>query len=613
MKILLIAASLCIGGLLQATQQSVTTTSIARFGNSAKYSGDFKSFPYVKQNAPKGGKLKLSTVGTFDVVNPYIVKGSFPEGIQICYEGMMRRSPDEPFSVYALLAEKVELVKDRSSIVFHINPKAKFHDGTQVKATDVVKSYETLRDKGLPRYKHWFTKIKSIEIINDLTVKVTFLPAEHGGYDHELPMIVSMIPVFSAKQLKEIDFANSGLKPVIGTGPYYVEKVEQGRFVIMKRNPNYWGKDLPINKGHFNFDEIRVDMYKNAQAQIQAFFAGEFDMMFETNPNQWQLAYDAVPAVKDGRIMKVASEHKKQVAARTFVMNIGTKDPLKQKIFSNLNVRRALVLAFDFNTINRIIFDNMMRPTNSMFANTYLAHRDKAEGKELGFLSKFKQQMGDKFFNFIVAHPFTAAKTKGDGDQRKNLEIADKLLKKEGWIIKGGKRVNAQGEDFTIELMIKDPRLEKVALAYRESLKKLGIFLSVRMMDTVQYENRVTERNFDMIVHTWANSLSPGTEQTYYFGQKAAEQPGSSNYMGLKDPVAEGLAQLVADAKTAEDHTAAARALDRYVMHQCYQVPLNYDPYVRWAYWKNNVDYPPIDPNVGLNIINFGWAWALKK
>jgi microcin C transport system substrate-binding protein len=581
---------------------SHAATAIARFGQPV-YSEGFLHFNHVNPNAPKGGTLRLSTVGTFDTVNKDIVKGIHAIGILLCYDALMTRSPGEPFTLYALLAQAVDLAPDASSITFYINPKARFHDGSTVTAEDVKATIETLRDKGLPRYRQHYSRIDKIAITHPLVIKIYFKPLENGEYDPELPFIIASLRVLKKTQIEAINFADSGLTKIIGSGPYQISRIDQGRSITLQRNPDYWGKDLPVKKGENNFDTIRIEYFKNAQAQFQAFTAGEYDVHFEVNPNQWQTGYNFT-ALKDGRVKRVEVNHQRPVAVRTIIYN------MRRPIFADRRVRKALALAYDFDTLNKMVYFNSIQCPHSLFANTYLAHQGKAEGKEAEILKSYANKMEPDFLKTILENPFTPARTKGDGDQRENLAQADILLKQAGWVLKDGKRLDSKGQPLKLELMIKDPRLEKVALSFKESLKKLGIELVVRMIDTVQYENRVIESDFDMIIHTWSNSLAPGNEQVYYFSSKTADIKGSSNYIGIKDVIAEGLAQQVAIAHDKETLVAAVHALDRYVMQQYYQIPIAYENTLRWAYWVNRLAIPELDPQVGLDVMNLGWSPA---
>ena len=579
---------------------STAVTAIARFGEPA-YKPGFTHFKHANPKAPKGGMLRLSTIGTFDTVNKDIVKGIHAQGILLCYDPLMARAAGEPFTLYGLLAQAVDLAPDASSITFYLNPKARFHDGLPVTAEDVKATIETLRDKGLPRYRQYYTRIEKMETLHPRIIKISFKPLESGGYDPELPFIIAGLRVLKKDQIEKINFADSGLTKIIGSGPYKIGHIDQGRSITLELDPNYWGNDLPLKQGLYNFGTIKIEYFKNAQVQFQAFSAGEYDIHFEVNPNQWESGYNFA-ALKDGRVKRVEVEHQRPVAVRTIIFN------MRRPIFADWKLRKALTLAFDFDTLNKMVFFNSMRCPHSLFANTYLAHQGPATDKEAEILKRYADKIKPELLKMMLEDPFTPAQTKGDGDQRANLAKADALLKEIGWVLKDGKRVDSKNQPLNFEIMIKDPRLEKIALAFKESLRKLGIELTVRMIDTVQYENRVVESDFDMIIHTWANSLSPGNEQVYYFSAKNADIKGSSNYIGIKDPVAEGLAECVATARDKGSLEAAVHALDRYVMHMCYQIPLSYENTLRWAYWVDKVAIPELDPQIGLDVMSLGWS-----
>lgn len=572
---------------------------ISRFGE-PKYGTNEIKFTFLNPEAPKGGQINLSAVGTFDTLNWLSIKGTPVYGSIITFDSLMMRSAGESFAVYSALAEYVDLAKDNSSIIFYLQKSAQFHDGTPFTAEDVKFTIDLLFDKGPPRYKKIFSKVEKIEIIDPHTIKFIFKKGEDGKFDPELPLIIALIKPLSKKQLEKIDFTNTGLMPLQGTGPYKISQFEQGRFIVYERNQDYWGKDVPFLKGMYNFDKIRIDYFKNAQAQFQAFVSGETDIYFETNPIQWETAY-GFKAVKEGRVKKINFEHKRPVVVRTIIFN------MRRHIFDDIRVRKAISLAFDFDTLNRLICANSMLCPHSLFANTFLAHNGGAKDKELEILNQFKAQIAPELFEEIINDQFHPAKTKGDGDQRENLKKADELLKSAGFDIKEGRRINKDGKIVSIELMIKDPRLEKIAISFRESLSKLGIVLNVKMIDTVQYENRVVESDFDMVIHSWANTLAPGFEQSYYFGAKYADVKGSSNYIGVKDTIAESLANLIPLANNLEDLTCRAHALDRYVMHNYWQIPLAYNNVDRWAYWVDRIKYPEVLPEVGTNVMDWGW------
>lgn len=576
------------------------THAIARFGK-PKYAKDFANFSYVNANAPKGGTLRLSDIGTFDTANPHAIKGTKVVGVlELCFDPLMSRNLEEPFTLYGLVAEYVEVAPDNSQITFYINPKAKFHDGKPITAHDVKFTYEYLREQGAPRFQHYYKKIEKIEIIDELTVRLTLKKEDDGTYNPELPLNISLMRPLPKHILEGKELNSFMFDIYAGSGPYKIEKVDQGRSVTFVRVPDYWAEDFNICKGMNKFERIRIDYYQTTQTQFQAFTAGEFDIFFETNPSNWETGYN-FPAINDGRVQRLDRQHEKSVPVRTFLYN------MKRPIFSDWRVRKALALAFDFDTLNKMVFANSMQPADSLFANTYLAHKGPASEAEIKILEKFKKNIPTELYENMIKKGFVPARSKGDGDQREVLEEAGKLLEDAGWKIVNGVRLNSKGEPLKLELMYKDAKLEKIILILKKSLSRLGVELVVRMMDTAQYENRVLDRDFDIIIHTWANGMCPGNEQVIYFSQSSADVSGSGNYMGLKDPIAEQLAIGVAESKTQEELTERVHALDRYVINMYYQVPMYYDNRSRFAYWVNKLAFPEINTKVGLNVMAFAW------
>lgn len=573
---------------------------ITRFREASKFEVN-QTPSYANAEAPQGGELKLAALGSFTSLNAHLVGKAPAHGLDLCYETMFIRAPGEPFTLYPRLAQKATIAHDNSFVVFHIHPEAKFSDGTDVTAEDAKFSYETLVKNSFPRYRQYFRYVKKMEVVDQKTLKLHLEPKENGEYDPELPMIFALIPVYQKKQLSEVDFNKTSHTTMIGSGPYKIQSSQMGRTITYEKDPNYWAQNNPMFRGSWNFQTLRVDYYQNAQALFQAFLAGESDIHFETNLNQWISGYKHVKAIREGRMKKEEQTHSQPVLVRTFAMN------MRRPIFSNWMIRKALVLAFDFETMNRTVFDGMMKSPHSLFANTYLAHTGKPQGKEKELLEAVKADIEPPVWESMMQGEFTVPHTDTNGNQRAFLEEAGNLLKKAGCSIKNGICFTSDGKPFEIELIVKDPKLEKIGLEYGKSLKRLGIIMHVRMMDSVQYENRVMDSDFDMIIHAWANSLSPGNEQAYYVSSKAADEKGSSNYIGIKDPTGEKLALNISQAKTSEENIAAVHAFDRWIMHQCYQVPIAYDNTLRFAYYPEKVGMPEIDPTVGVNVMRFGW------
>lgn len=565
-----------------------------------KYPANFTHFETVNPNAPKGGEYVLAIVGTYDTLNPFILKGTAPAGIRdILFESLLDRSPDEPFSLYGLVAESLEVAPDRSWIVFNINPKAKWQDGRPITAKDVVFSYKTFLEQGTPGQQMVYKKVEKAEVINDHKVKFTFKKIE-GEYDREIPLMIGLMLLIPEHYFKDKNFEQTGLTPILTSGPYKVTKVEPGRSIIYKRDPNYWAKDLPVNKGHYNFDTLRFDFYKNAAVAFEAFKAGEVYSREESDTGKWAQNYN-FPAVQKGLVKKVEIPHQHQVGMQAFVFNT------RREIFKDPRVRRALSYVFDYDWLNKNMFHGAMTRTTSFFDNTDLAAKGLPEGAELALLEPFRAQLPVEVFE----KPYTLPTF--EKGKRENLKIAQGLLKQAGWIIKKGKLVNEKtGKPFTFEIILNVPENEKVALPFARDLKQLGINATVRTIDGAQYENRRVDMNFDMILHFWGHTLSPGHEQSFYWSSKAADESGTRNYPGVKSPVVDSLCRTITQAKTREDLVSAVRALDRVLLWGHYVIPGGHRTKDYIAYWRTKIDHPPLGV-MGLPSIHTFWANGDKK
>ncbi|MBW8310269.1 MAG: extracellular solute-binding protein [Candidatus Paracaedibacteraceae bacterium] len=579
--------------LLSTTVMAKPEYAISRFGR-PKHTEIEKSMPYLNPTAPKGGRLRMATVGSFDSLNRFVVKGFAAEGLTMCYDTLMKRAADDPYSMYGLVAEKVDLAPDSSEMTFYLNPKAKFHDGQSITTEDVKFSIEILRDKGLPRYKKYYSRIKAIQIIDPQTIKLTFSPDEQGNYDKELPIIMGNLVVLPKHWLKDKDFSSLTLEEIPGAGPYKVKSYELGRKIIFERVSDYWGAELPLLKGANNFDLISIEYFKSDHALRESLKAGEIDFYMEMDQKNWNTAYD-FPAVKDGRVIKMQMEHKRPVPVRTIIFN------MKKPIFEDRRVRKAIAMAFDFNQINKTQYHNAFKPMTSLFANTHFVPQGKLSAEELKLLNPFKDHLDAEILEDTIKIP--------KGDRRKILQEAGQLLTDAGWVIEKGVRVNkVTKQPLTFTFTVKDPRIEGLALEFQRNLKPLGIHMQVAKIDTTQYEKQSVEKTFDVILHTWANSLSPGIEQTYYFDPKMADQPGSSNYIGIKNEAIFALAQKVANADSESNLKAAVGALDRAVMGMYYMIPGMYDNVTCVAFWKDRLDYPAFKEEVGTNVPEWWWA-----
>ncbi len=534
--------------------------------------------PYANPDAPKGGRIVEGVLGTFDSLNPLIVQGDAVQPIRgYVVESLMARSYDEPFTLYGLLARTVETDDARSYVTFSLDPAAHFSDGVPVTADDVVFSWQLLRDHGRPNHRSYYSKVAKAEILDPRTVRFDF----GDSSDRELPLILGLMPVLPKHAVDVATFENSTLAKPIGSGPYVVAAVDAGKSVSFKRDPNYWGRALPINRGLWNFDEVRFDFYRDGNAYFEAFKAGLYDVRSETDPGRWQTGYD-FPAARDGRVVKETFPTGLPKFASDFVFN--TRRP----IFADIRVRQAIALLFDFQWINRNFFYNLYQRSASYFDDSELsAYHRPADERERALLAPYPDAVRADVLDGTWSPPVTD----GSGHDRATLRQALALLNAAGYELKGtALRDKASGRPFAFEIMVTNRDDERLALAFATMLERAGIVMQVRLVDDVQYQQRLSSFDFDMIEYRWEQSLSPGNEQSFYFGAAAADQPGSRNYMGVKSAAVDAMIAALLRARERPDFVAAVRALDRVLISGCYVVPLFYLPQqwvARWTYIRH--------------------------
>ncbi|MSU89944.1 ABC transporter substrate-binding protein [Rhodobacteraceae bacterium 2CG4] len=528
---------------------------------------DFVSLPYANPDAPKGGRIVFGEGGGFDAFNPYILKGRSPYGLRVhVFESLMGRSWDEPFTLYGLLAESVETGPNREWVEFQLRPEAKFSDGTPLTVDDVIWSFETLAEKGLPRYANAWDKVESVEKVGARGLRFTF-----SEQDNELPLILGLRPVLNPRDWEGRDFAESTLDVPTATGPYTVGRFEPGRFIEFVRDPDYWGKDLPFNRGQHNLDVIRYEYYADGDVIFEAFRAGEVSTFRESNPAKWARDYD-FPAVRDGRIVKSEIPHQRPSGMEGFVFNT------RREPFRDWRVREALIQAFNFDFVNRTLNDGAYKRITSYFSNSDLAMQPgAAEGKVAELLAPFE----DTLLPGALDGYGLPENTSG-GRDRAAIRRASALLEEAGWTIRQGTLRNADGEAFTLTISLdSSARLisltpseqEAVANIWRDSLARLGIAAEIELVDSAQFAERKDAYDFDVIINRWGLSLSPGNEQYLYWGSDGVEQPGTRNYMGMDSPAAEAMIDAMLTADDHDGFVAAVRALDRVLMAGRYVVP----------------------------------------
>jgi microcin C transport system substrate-binding protein len=582
-----------LAGLLGLTSLLVATIGlgapvhgIALHGQ-PKYGPDFQRFAYVNPDAPRGGEARFAAIGGFDTFNPFNIKGEAAAGIGQLFETLLTESKDEPFSAYGLIAESIEVPEDRGSVTFVIRPQAKFHDGNPITADDVLFSFETLKTKGSPFFRLYYANVAKAEKLGERQVKFTFAPGEN----RELPLIMGQMPVLSKKYWENRDFAATTLEVPVGSGPYRIERFEPGRFIVYQRDGNYWGKDLPVNRGLHNIDRLRYDYYRDVVVALEAFKAGAYDLRLENSAKQWATGYD-FPALTKGLVKKETFSRQLPAGMQGFAFN------LRRPLFQDARVRQALGYAFDFEWSNRNLFYNQYTRTRSYFDNSELAARGLPSPEELALLEPLRKELPPEVFTTAYAPPVA----NDDTQLRANLQKALQLLQDAGWTFRDRKLVNAKtGEPFRFELLIAEPTWERIALPFARNLERLGIEMSVRSVDSAQYENRLRDFDFDAVVNVWGQSLSPGNEQREFWSSAAADQPGSRNLVGLKNPAVDKLVDQLIAAPDRPSLVTRTRALDRALQWSFLVVPHWHIPYDRVAFW-DKFGYPAVTPLQGVQL-----------
>jgi microcin C transport system substrate-binding protein len=560
-----------------------------------KYGPEFEHFDYVNPNAPKGGTVTFAAIGTFDTLNPFIIKGTTADGLGFLFETLTVQSEDEPFSEYGLLAESIEMPEDRSWVAFTLRPEARWQDGNPVTVEDVIFSFETLKEKGLPFYRAYYKNVIKAEPAGERRVKFTF----EETTNRELPLILGQLPILPKHYYENVEFDKTTLQPPLGSGPYKIKSLEPGRRIVYERVKDYWGADLPVSRGFYNFDEIRYEYYRDANVALEAFKAGGYDIRVENTSKFWATAYTG-PMFDAGWIMKEEIPHELGTGMQGFVFNT------RRALFQDPRVRQALGYAFDFAWTNRTVMYGQYDRTESYFSNTELAAEGLPSEAELELLEAFRDQLPKEVFTEVYQAPSTA----GDGGIRQNLRTALRLLREAGWSVEGGKLVNAQGQPFRFEILLNGPSFERHTLPFIKNLERLGIEATVRAIDPAQYQNRLNEFDFDMVVGTFGQSLSPGNEQREYWSSEAADIPGSRNVIGIKDPVVDRLIDKIIEAPTRADLVTATRALDRVLLWGHYVIPHWHSRTFRVAYW-NKFDRPETTPPYGLPLFSW-WVDPVK-
>ncbi|MFZ1964017.1 MAG: extracellular solute-binding protein [Roseiarcus sp.] len=550
---------------------------------------DFAHLPYANPDAPKGGRLTLAYLGAFDSLNPYNVKAlSTAQGlVGNVYQSLMMRSADEPFTLYGLIARSIETDDARDFVAFHIDPAAHFSDGERIAAADVVFSFNLLKAKGLPSQRAAYALVRKVETPDDLTVRFDL----SGADDRELPLILAIMPVLSRQHADAEHFEDQTLQIPVASGPYRVAEVEPGRRLTLRRDPNYWARDLPIMRGLCNFDEIRIDYYRDASAMFEAFKAGLYDFRIEDDPTRWLGGYD-FPAARDGRVLRLTLPYGLPKGVSGFAFNS------RRTIFSDPRVREGLATMFDFEWIDANLYGGVYKRSLSFFDDSELSSAGRpASARERALLAPFPDTVRADVMEGRWAPPVSDGSGRDRGLARRALD----LLAQAGYSLNGGALSNARGEKMAFEILVKTRQEERLALAFSRSLSRIGVQANVRLVDEVQFQRRRTRFDFDMMIGSWIASPSPGNEQRGRWSSAAATMEGSYNICGTASPAIDAMIAAVVAARDRDDFVAAVRALDRVLLSGFYIVPLFYAP-DQWVAYSAALGRPETTPLFGVAI-----------
>ena len=563
------------------------------------YSADFKNFRYVNPDAPKGGRISM--VGpagriTFDSFNNYILKGDAAQGLDALFDSLMVRAFDEPDAVYGLVAKTAEVADDGKSVTFILRPEAKFSDGSALTAEDVVFSFDALKNQGHPSFRIMLRDVEKAEALDQATVRYTFT----GDLVRDLPINVATLPILSKKFYTAHKFAESSLVVPVGSGPYQISEFKAGTFVLYRRRQDYWGKDLAVNRGRFNFGEIKYEYFRDRTAELNSLKAGAYDFREEFTSVDWATAYD-IAAVRDGRMIKESLPDATPSGAQGFFINT------RREKFKDIRVRKALALAFDFEWTNKNLFYGLYQRTASFFENSPMKATGKPDAKELALLEPFRDKLPADVFGEAVTPPVSD----GSGTDRKLLRQAARLLSEAGWEQKGNMRRNAKGQSLDVEILIFSPSFERIILPYLNNLRAIGINATLRRVDPAQYERRVKSFDFDLTTERYTMRLTPGVELKTFWGSASAKTDGSYNLAGIDDAIVDSLIDRIMAAATREELETAARAADRVLRAGCYWVPHWYKAAHHLAYW-NKFSRPDTKPKYERGVIDTWWFDAEK-
>lgn len=597
-----VAAFFCLilsAQILRAEESDQWRHGLSVFGE-LKYATDFEHFDYVNPDAPKGGEL--STVGSsdlhsFDNLNPFILRGVAAAGLEYVFDTLMTPAGDEPDALYGLVAESAVVAPDRTSVTFNLREAARFHDGSPIRAEDIVFSFEILKKEGHPNYRQSLRDVTKAQALNPLTVRFTF----EGDQTRDLPLIVAELPVLSKAYYTEHAFNKTTLEPPLGSGPYKVDSAERGMRIIYRRDPNYWARDLPVNRGRFNFDVLRYEYFRDRIAEFEALKANEFDLREEFTSKVWATEYD-IAAVHEGRMIRKVLPDDNPSGAQGFFINT------RRAKFSDPRVREALGLAFDFEWTNRNQFYGLYDRTRSYFENSQMMATGLPGDAESALLEPHRAALEREGFNVdqIFGEPNLPPVSDGSGRDRRLMRRVAELFDQAGWVVKDGRRINAAGEPLEVEFLLVGPTWERVLAAYVENLRFLGVDARIRIVDSSQFEERRKNYDYDLVIERYVMRNTPGVELRSYWSAQAAKMPGTRNLPGISSPVIDALTEEAIRAQSREGLTTATRALDRVLRAGHYWVPHWYKGLHHLAYW-DKFGMPEIKPKYQRGVIDTWW------
>ncbi|MEM9206649.1 MAG: extracellular solute-binding protein [Pseudomonadota bacterium] len=568
------------------------------FGN-LKYEADFQRFDYVNADAPQGGTFTMTTPNwqynqnpqTFNTLNGFVLQGDAPARIEFLFDSLLARAFDEPDAMYGQLAESVEISQGNTTYTFRLRPEARFHDGTMVRAQDVAFSFMLLKDQGHPNLSQTLRELVNVEAIDDQTVAVIFT----GDQTRQLPLFVGTLPVFSEAYYQENEFDASTSEPPIGSGPYRVERFELGRFIEYRRDPDYWGRDLPVNVGHNNFDLLRIEFFRERQVAFEAFKKGEISFREEFSSKTWSTEYN-FPAVEDGRVIRGTFPDETPAGAQGWFINT------RRSKFADPRTREALGLAFDFEWSNQSLFYGLYQRTHSVFENSEMKADGAPTEAELALLEPHRDTLPETVF----IEPYTPPVSDGSGQDRRMLRRATQLLRDAGWNRVGTELVNADGDVLTVEFLANTTVFERITNPVIANLKRLGVEANFRLVDPAQYQARQNDFDFDFIGRRFSFLPTPGESIRQFFSSDSADTSGSFNLSGIAEPVVDVLVENMIRATSREDMVTAARALDRVLRAGHYWIPQWFKASHNVAYW-DEYGWPEPMPKYAFQIERLWW------